>query len=80
VNLLDDEPGSEYPTHGGGVELSPRSRLPAVPVPAFDRFAERVAERLGAPVALVTMVDVDGQALPGAFGLAEPWLTERWTP
>lgn len=62
------------------MELSPRSRLPAAPVPEFDQFAKLAAERLGTPIALVTMVDVEGQAFPGAYGLAEPWLTERWTP
>jgi GAF domain-containing protein len=28
----------------------------------------------------VSLVDVDGQAFPGAFGLPEPWDGERWTP
>ncbi|MCD5315518.1 GAF domain-containing protein [Kineosporia babensis] len=40
----------------------------------------RTAQRLNSPVALVSLVDEEGQALPGVFGLAEPWLTERWTP
>jgi GAF domain-containing protein len=62
------------------VDLPPRSRLPPEASPVFDRFAKLVANRLDAPVALVTMVDVEGQALPGAAGLPEPWLTERWTP
>jgi GAF domain-containing protein len=49
-------------------------------VPVFDRFARIVAERLVVPVALVSLVDVEGQAFPGAFGLPEPWAGERWTP
>jgi GAF domain-containing protein len=39
-----------------------------------------VADRLETPVALLSLVDVRGQAFPGAFGLAEPWNSERWTP
>lgn len=31
-------------------------------------------------MALVSLVDVNGQVFPGAFGLPEPWLTERSTP
>jgi GAF domain-containing protein len=62
------------------VDLPPRTPLPAVAVPIFDRFARLVATRLQVPVALVSLVDVDGQNLPGAVGLAEPWMSERWTP
>jgi len=62
------------------VELPPRTPLPAQAVPALDRFARTVADRLDVPVALVSLVDVDGQALPGAHGLPEPWTSERWTP
>jgi GAF domain-containing protein len=62
------------------VELPPRTPLPPLAVPIFDRFARIVAERLGVPVALVSLVDVNGQAFPGAFGLPEPWDGERWTP
>jgi GAF domain-containing protein len=62
------------------VNLPPHSRLPAQAIPVFDRFAQIVAEQLDVPVALVSMVDVEGQAFPGATGLPEPWLTERWTP
>jgi GAF domain-containing protein len=65
---------------GGRVDLPPRTPLPAEAVPLFDRFARLVAERLDVPVALVSLVDVNGQALPGAFGLPEPWDSERWTP
>jgi GAF domain-containing protein len=62
------------------VELPPLTPLPAEAVPIFDGFARRVAEQLDVPVALVSLVDVNGQALPGAFGLSEPWQGERWTP
>jgi len=49
-------------------------------VPIFDSFARVVAERLVVPVALVTLVDIEKQVFPGAFGLARPWDDERWTP
>jgi GAF domain-containing protein len=65
---------------GGVVELPPRTPLPAEAVPIFDRFARLVADRLNVPVALVSLVDVNGQVFPGAFGLPEPWLSERATP
>lgn len=59
---------------------SGRRLLPPCPVPDLDDFAERAAELLGAPVGLVSLVDARGQTLPGAFGLPEPWNSERWTP
>ncbi len=62
------------------MELPARTPLPAEAVPVFDRFARMVADRLDVPVALVSLVDVDGQAFPGAHGLPEPWMSERWTP
>ena len=62
------------------MELPPRTPLPAEAVPIFDRFARIVSERLVVPVALVSLVDVDGQVFPGAYGLPQPWDAERWTP
>jgi GAF domain-containing protein len=62
------------------VELPPRTPLPAEASARFDRFARIVAERLQAPIGLVSLVDVNGQVFPGAFGLAEPWNEERATP
>ena len=62
------------------MELPPRAPLPAEAVPIFDRFARIVSERLVVPVALVSLVDVEGQVFPGAYGLPQPWDAERWTP
>lgn len=62
------------------MELPPRTPLPAGVVPSLDELALRTAQRVGSPVALISLVDTEGQALPGAFGLAEPWASERWTP
>jgi GAF domain-containing protein len=62
------------------VELPPRTPLPAEAVPIFDSYARSVASALNVPVALVSLVDADGQNFPGAVGLPEPWLSERWTP
>jgi GAF domain-containing protein len=46
----------------------------------FDWFARRAALLLAAPMGLVTFVAVDGQVLPGAFGVPEPWTGKRATP
>lgn len=60
--------------------LAGRSPLPPRAVPELDAFAARAAQMLQAPVGLVSLVDAEGQNLPGAFGLSEPWESERWTP
>lgn len=62
------------------MDLPPLTPLPAEAAPIFDHFAQLVATRLVAPIALVSLVDVEGQVLPGAYGLPEPWNGERWTP
>jgi GAF domain-containing protein len=62
------------------VDLPSHTPLPAEAVPKLDRFAHFVADRLDVPLALISLVDATGQVLPGAAGLPEPWLTERWTP
>ncbi|WP_156756162.1 SpoIIE family protein phosphatase [Actinokineospora pegani] len=48
--------------------------------PAMDEVAEQVRRLLRAPVALVSLVSADGQALPGLAGLGEPWASCRSTP
>ncbi|GHE07154.1 PAS domain-containing protein [Klenkia taihuensis] len=53
--------------------------LPAVPDPAFERFARLVRDVLDVPTALVAVVAADGQVLPGALGLPEPWQSTRST-
>ena len=62
------------------MELPRRSAFPPAPDAVFDRFARLVTRQLDVPVALVSFPDVEGQALAGAAGLSEPWLSERWTP
>jgi GAF domain-containing protein len=47
---------------------------------AFDRHARIAAEALGAPVALVSLVDEDRQFFKSCLGLPEPWATRRGTP
>jgi GAF domain-containing protein len=46
----------------------------------FDRHAELAAQVLGAPVALVSLVDEDRQFFKSCLGLPEPWGTARETP
>lgn len=54
--------------------------LPMQPLDVLDRLADRAASALDTPVGLVSLVATDGQYFPGAIGLPEPWITERWTP
>lgn len=46
----------------------------------FDRLTRIAARVLNAPVALVSLVDVDRQVFAGCVGLPEPWATRRETP
>ena len=46
----------------------------------FDRHARIASEALGAPVALVSLVDADRQFFKSCIGLPEPWLTRRESP
>jgi len=57
-----------------------RTGLGAAPDPVMDAFAARVRERLGVPVAFVSLVGADRQVLPGAAGLGEPWASQRALP
>ncbi len=46
----------------------------------FDRHARIASEALGAPVALVSLVDEDRQFFKSCLGLPEPWQTRRGSP
>jgi len=46
---------------------------------SFDRLTRLVTRLIGAPTALVTLVDRDRQFFKSQAGLAEPWATERQT-
>jgi len=48
--------------------------------PRFDRITEQVVQRLGAPLALLSIVDTDRQFFKSAVGLTEPWASTRQTP
>jgi GAF domain-containing protein len=54
--------------------------LAAEPDTRMEAFAERVRQRLGVPVSLVSLVRPDAQVFPGAAGLPEPWASIRATP
>src|SRR5919108_2857095 len=47
---------------------------------AFDRLTRLAARLLGAPVALVSLVDEDRQFFKSAVGLPEPWASARSAP
>ncbi|WP_018332597.1 GAF domain-containing SpoIIE family protein phosphatase [Actinomycetospora chiangmaiensis] len=71
---------------GDGLDAPARLRslyetgLGAVPDRVLDRAAERVRALLGVPVALVSLVDPEGQYFPGQAGLPDPWAQQRRTP
>ena len=67
---------SPYPPE----RLPAHTMLPALSDATFNRIANRTRRILGVPTALVTLVDREHQAFPGAVGLPEPWQTERETP
>jgi PAS domain S-box-containing protein len=47
---------------------------------AFDRFTRLASRMLGAPAALISLIDADRQFLKSAVGLPEPWASARETP
>jgi GAF domain-containing protein len=55
-------------------------RLSASADPGMERFARLVADTLGVPVALVSLVEAGRQVFPGQVGLAEPWASGRQAP
>ena len=54
--------------------------LDTPPEEPFDRLTRLAARVLGAPVALVSLVDDHRQFFKSAFGLPEPWASRRETP
>ena len=67
-------------SEAGRLRALAESGLADVADPIMDGFAERVRERLGVPVALVSLVSPDEQTFPGMAGLPDPWATQRSTP
>ena len=57
-----------------------RLGLTAVADAQMEALAERVRRWVGAPVALVSLVQPDRQVFPGMAGLPEPWASTRSTP
>jgi signal transduction histidine kinase len=47
---------------------------------SFDRLTWLATRFVGAPVALVTLIDADRQFFKSSLGLPEPWLSRRETP
>jgi diguanylate cyclase (GGDEF)-like protein len=54
--------------------------LDSPPEEAFDRLTRLAAGLIGAPVALVSLVDERRQFFKSALGLKEPWASRRETP
>lgn len=72
----------------GGAALSEPGRLAALaetglgtePDDALDALAEHARHRVGAPIALVSLVSDHQQVFPGLAGLGQPWALTRCTP
>ncbi len=54
--------------------------LDSGPEECFDSLTELAAKLLGAPTALMSLVDKDRQFFKSQFGLGEPWSSECQTP
>lgn len=54
--------------------------LDVPPEAAFERLTSLAIRLIGAPVALVSLVDASRQFFQSSVGLAEPWATARETP
>ncbi|GAB2476166.1 GAF domain-containing SpoIIE family protein phosphatase [Jatrophihabitans fulvus] len=86
MTATETPPARGTDTVSESAPLAPAEALPeATPLPgapdgAFDRFAALVREALQVPVALVSLVDRQGQVFPGAVGLPSPWNGIRRTP
>jgi hypothetical protein len=74
------EEGEEGLRSATRLEALRQVRLSASADPGMERFARLVADTLGVPVALVSLVEADRQLFPGQVGLAEPWASGRQTP
>ncbi|HTZ69938.1 MAG TPA: PAS domain-containing protein [Acetobacteraceae bacterium] len=59
--------------------LSATGLLDSPAEPRFDRLTRLAAASVGAPVALISLVDADRQFFKSAVGLAEPWASLRET-
>lgn len=71
------EEGEEGLRSAARLEALRQVRLSASADPGMERFARLVADTLGVPVALVSLVEADRQVFPGQVGLAEPWASGR---
>lgn len=54
--------------------------LDGIPEEAFDRLTRLASVVVGAPVSLVSLVDLNRQVFKSHVGLAEPWASRRETP
>ena len=85
----DQRPGGVSVSASLPETLALRERLTALyntglmdsaPEERFDRLTRLVSACLATPVALVSLVDTQRQFFKSAFGLPEPWNSQRETP
>jgi GAF domain-containing protein len=85
VTVGSDEPAADVArcallSDPARVRSLAESGLTAVADTQMEALAERVRRWVGAPVALVSLVQPDRQVFPGMAGLPEPWASTRSTP
>ena len=64
------------------ISLAQLSLLDVPPDDKMDRFTRLIAEVIGVPVALISIIDSDKnrQFFVSSYGLAEPWASQQQTP
>ena len=77
---MPEQPDSAQPLDARLQALHRSGLLDAPPDEALDRLTRLATRLLGAPVALVSLVDADRQFFASATGLEEPWASARETP
>ncbi|WP_410634934.1 GAF domain-containing SpoIIE family protein phosphatase [Amycolatopsis sp. cmx-4-83] len=77
--MTEDDDGNAALADPGRLAALAETGLGGEPDPALDALAERARRRLGAPIALVSLITDREQVFPGLAGLGEPWARTRRT-
>jgi len=83
-NMLEEldftqAPGEVLEDKARVADLHDTGLLDSPPEEAFDRVTRLASRLLGAPTALVSLIDTDRQFFKSQIGLAQPWAGERQT-
>ncbi len=78
--MTEDDGARAALTDPGRLAALAETGLGSEPDAALDALAERARQRVGTPVALVSLLTDQDQVFPGLAGLGEPWARTRRTP